>query len=89
MLYITTGQYLSASDIDFYIDTDAAGREMVIVSDTVHQKQHTDFLARHISECCVLFVMHTARMVQLAGMKMEQGECNAVGYDHEEEMFLS
>jgi hypothetical protein len=27
---------------------------MVIVSDTVHQKQHTDFLARHISELCQL-----------------------------------
>mmetsp|Transcript_19202 Transcript_19202/g.53747 ORF Transcript_19202/g.53747 Transcript_19202/m.53747 type:complete len:518 (-) Transcript_19202:405-1958(-) len=46
----TQGQYLSASDIDFYIDTDASGREMVNVSDTVHQKQHTDFLARHISK---------------------------------------
>ena len=49
-MQLITGQYLSASDIDFYIDTDAEGREMVIVSDTVHQKQHTDFLARHISE---------------------------------------
>eukprot|EP00967_Tisochrysis_lutea_P032222 scaffold38086_cov20-Tisochrysis_lutea.AAC.2 len=51
----TQGQYLSASDIDFYIDTDASGREMVNVSDTVHQKQHTDFLARHISECACMF----------------------------------
>ncbi|GFH09296.1 eukaryotic translation initiation factor 3 subunit L, partial [Haematococcus lacustris] len=39
----------SSSDIDFYIDVDAAsGREMVIVSDTVHTKQHADYLARHI-----------------------------------------
>jgi hypothetical protein len=42
---------MSSSDIDFYIDTDpTSGKEMVIVSDTVHQKQHTEFLARHISE---------------------------------------
>ncbi len=39
----------SASDIDFYIDTDpSTGKEMVIVSDTVHQRMHADFLAHHI-----------------------------------------
>mmetsp|Transcript_35179 Transcript_35179/g.89048 ORF Transcript_35179/g.89048 Transcript_35179/m.89048 type:complete len:519 (-) Transcript_35179:279-1835(-) len=47
----TAGAYHSASDIDFYIDVDpASGREMVIVSDSVHQRQHADFLARHIGK---------------------------------------
>lgn len=46
------GVSVTASDIDFYIDTDpSTGREMVIVSDTVHQRQHADFLVRHIGEC--------------------------------------
>ncbi len=46
------GVRVSASDIDFYLDTDpTSGKEMVIVSDTVHQRQHAEFLARHIGEC--------------------------------------
>lgn len=43
------GTFAPAGDLDFYIDVDpATGREMVIVSDTVHQRQHADFLTRHI-----------------------------------------
>ena len=61
--FLSAGQYMSSSDIDFYIDTDpASGKEMVIVSDTVHQKQHTDFLARHISKWTgenMLVVVHS------------------------------
>jgi hypothetical protein len=36
-------------EIDFTIDTDPeSGREMVIVSDTVHTRHHADLLVRHI-----------------------------------------
>jgi translation initiation factor 3 subunit L len=43
------GTFVSASDIDFYLDVDpATGTEMVIVSDTVHTRHHAEFLARHI-----------------------------------------
>lgn len=46
---MAAGVPVSASDIDFYIETDpSSGKEMVIVSDTVHQKQHADFWAKHI-----------------------------------------
>jgi hypothetical protein len=47
-----TGAFAASSDIDFFLDTDpATGREMVIVSESVHTRHHAEFLSRHIGGC--------------------------------------
>jgi hypothetical protein len=51
-LFLLAGTPSPSSDIEFYLDVDpSTGREMVIVCDTVHAKQHADYLARNIREC--------------------------------------
>ncbi len=63
---------MSASDIDFFIDTDpATGKETVIVSDTVHQRQHADFLARHIGEACLRRLDHPSPVWCCAALGVE------------------
>ncbi|KAG1667471.1 hypothetical protein FOA52_012226 [Chlamydomonas sp. UWO 241] len=45
----TSGTFVAACDIDFYLDVDPiTGAEMVIVSDTVHTRHHAEFISRHI-----------------------------------------
>lgn len=51
IVFSPPGSFVSASDIDFYLDVDpATGTEMVIVSDTVHTRHHAEYLARHITK---------------------------------------
>ena len=45
----TEGEWKSSSEVDFYIDVDAAtGEEMVIVVESNVTKRQGDFLAKHI-----------------------------------------
>mmetsp|Transcript_41884 Transcript_41884/g.99355 ORF Transcript_41884/g.99355 Transcript_41884/m.99355 type:complete len:181 (-) Transcript_41884:134-676(-) len=45
----TEGEWVTSSDIDFYVDIDpATGNEMVVVVDIVPQKRYGEYLARHI-----------------------------------------
>eukprot|EP00878_Enallax_costatus_P013369 GHUV01013977.1.p1 GENE.GHUV01013977.1~~GHUV01013977.1.p1 ORF type:complete len:491 (+),score=162.12 GHUV01013977.1:606-2078(+) len=46
---MTSGSFTSTADIDFYIDTDAAtGEEIVMLSDIVTTRHQADLLSRHI-----------------------------------------
>lgn len=45
---MTSGSFTSTADMDFYIDVDANGTELVIVSDNITTRHQAELLSRHI-----------------------------------------